>query len=175
MSSATESTVTVIFQFTPLREGRRSTSAPSRYGTGYFNSRPYVRGDLGCAGDVVNHQLFQFTPLREGRQPPAPHLQAHYTFQFTPLREGRPAYFRQMATACYFNSRPYVRGDSGPSFASSASFVFQFTPLREGRPNPNTGTIKDGGLFQFTPLREGRPATNKEPAFDYLISIHAPT
>ena len=55
-----------LFQFTPLREGRRL-----------------------CIKTVYNELLFQFTPLREGR----PMANAQYLldviFQFTPLREGR--------------------------------------------------------------------------------------
>ncbi len=54
-----------VFQFTPLREGRRH-----RVNVGNqvldFNSRPSARGDADyrrIPGDTV----FQFTPLREGR------------------------------------------------------------------------------------------------------------
>ena len=57
-----------IFQFTPLREGRRFT--------------------INSVSPVV---LFQFTPLREGRLDNAERLPIPLTaFQFTPLREGRP-------------------------------------------------------------------------------------
>ena len=80
--------ITKLFQFTPLREGRRTRYA--------------VHGA---------YERFQFTPLREGRpddhdeQPPQGDISIHapprgatssagfrqtgWTFQFTPLREGR--------------------------------------------------------------------------------------
>ena len=58
-----------LFQFTPLREGRRG-------GTGYVKLR---------------QSTFQFTPLREGRQSILLHGDIFKLFQFTPLREGRRA------------------------------------------------------------------------------------
>ena len=82
-----------LFQFTPLREGRRpfvlcpsvdlliSIHAPPRgatsplqlASTSYdFNSRPSARGDNGV-GTRFQRLLFQFTPLREGRRQFAEH------------------------------------------------------------------------------------------------------
>ena len=54
LSSATAPASGVLFQFTPLREGRRLLwGCPST--TQYFNSRPSARGDAcGCA--TANHQ-----------------------------------------------------------------------------------------------------------------------
>ena len=54
------------FQFTPLREGRL-TEIPQLKWINYFNSRPSARGDVVRV--IVLHRgfLFQFTPLREGR------------------------------------------------------------------------------------------------------------
>ena len=77
-----------IFQFTPLREGRRFILAAVALAR-YFNSRPSARGDMVGVqfwqiGDISIHApprgatgldakkrtdaIFQFTPLREGRQ-----------------------------------------------------------------------------------------------------------
>ena len=76
------------FQFTPLREGRPCSRW--RRGTGQynFNSRPYVRGDIGPAL-LLRHNKFQFTPLREGRPETFDDYSYTSEFQFTPLREGR--------------------------------------------------------------------------------------
>ena len=170
----------VIFQFTPLREGRHMPkSTPCK------------------------NPLFQFTPLREGRPALLQPTIGFCVFQFTPLREGRlSSSSRRQMPLRYFNSRPCGRGDrrarnhlcyaccisihapaggatiSAPRTAHST--LFQFTPLREGRPVPipnlRTGetisihapaggaTELDGAtypieLFQFTPLREGRLST----------------
>ena len=58
----------ILFQFTPLREGRPVTT------------------DLPLGAD----NIFQFTPLREGRQlVDMEKIMAGNLFQFTPLREGR--------------------------------------------------------------------------------------
>ena len=101
----------VLFQFTPLREGR------------------HLWRCLRCP-----EHKFQFTPLREGRRETGIHMRdcerisihapprgatlpstvsdtAHASFQFTPLREGRrlKRYVAQCRT--YFNSRPSARGD----------------------------------------------------------------
>ena len=56
----------VLFQFTPLREGR------------------LVEIVKECA-----EYEFQFTPLREGRQGRMLRMLQCFEFQFTPLREGR--------------------------------------------------------------------------------------
>ena len=57
----------ILFQFTPLREGRPETAAPFP-APAYFNSRPCERGDMQRVRQVIyGTGLFQFTPLREGR------------------------------------------------------------------------------------------------------------
>ena len=166
----------LIFQFTPLREGRHRQFPIPRIA-----------------------ERFQFTPLREGRQIVSAFSQSCLLFQFTPLREGRLCrglYFlyrphisihapprgatflgRIMYPHHDFNSRPSARGDlfhhirillpsisihAPPrgatiaiSFNSRLICVFQFTPLREGRPS-GTSKRKRAKRFQFTPLREGR-------------------
>ena len=55
-----------LFQFTPLREGRRSGSTWILWAEN-FNSRPCVRGDPEDAMECPGNCEFQFTPLREGR------------------------------------------------------------------------------------------------------------
>ena len=99
------------FQFTPLREGRRSSGS-----------------------SMVLILRFQFTPLREGRRRKFWAAVVSFVFQFTPLREGRHQTRRILSTmlrisihapprgatqnrrnglyaANYFNSRPSARGD----------------------------------------------------------------
>ena len=121
-----------LFQFTPLREGRRC-----------FIVRP-----PSCRGISIH------APPRGATRHSCRTVAAH-TFQFTPLREGRrwrgaPGIAREI-----FNSRPSARGDCKPFLLLSAAIVFQFTPLREGRPKKQEEPL-DGQIFQFTPLREGR-------------------
>ena len=97
-----------VFQFTPLREGRRRDRGGCRR-PGDFNSRPSARGDKVSFAQP-NKREFQFTPLREGRRSPR----------------------SQKMAMSYFNSRPSARGDTEKQEYPLAQ-LFQFTPLREGR------------------------------------------
>ncbi len=77
-----------IFQFTPLREGRRGSFAACAFHSN-FNSRPSARGDKSSARKSSALRRFQFTPLREGRRRCNVASGIRGQFQFTPLREGR--------------------------------------------------------------------------------------
>ena len=57
-----------VFQFTPLREGRRTVHHLTCAGSPDFNSRPSARGDQRIQSEPENVLKFQFTPLREGRR-----------------------------------------------------------------------------------------------------------
>ena len=159
-----------LFQFTPLREGRRRTAAQCR-APFYFNSRPSARGDNFARVCYLHKKISIHAPPR-GATRGYQFREAAKIFQFTPLREGRRA----------TSSRSWVTG------------TFQFTPLREGR-LADCPTTRMERLFQFTPLREGRRLLdgidcafgdfNSRPSargdriarinFDYhFISIHAP-
>ena len=95
------------FQFTPLREGRRS-SVGRRRTSPNFNSRPSARGDDVTAAKYYGVALFQFTPLREGR----------------------PGQQKAPERGDYFNSRPSARGDSAlrPAARSSVSISIHAPP-----------------------------------------------
>ena len=80
--------VDMVFQFTPLREGRQCKMSEN-----------------------LKRKLFQFTPLREGRLRRLAISSNVSLFQFTPLREGRPRRTGMNIWARYFNSRPSARGD----------------------------------------------------------------
>ena len=144
-----------IFQFTPLREGRRKCALPYKQGID-FNSRPSARGDKSAHPRTLAVLLFQFTPLREGRPivvtagitPGAISIHA-------PPRGATCKQVRVIINNVYFNSRPSARGDELHFDKSEYDVLFQFTPLREGRP-VLWGTKNRTGRFQFTPLREGR-------------------
>ena len=78
----------LLFQFTPLREGRPQIDRRTRKAA-HFNSRPSARGDPMVKASVSPAGTFQFTPLREGRQHHQRNALLFGVFQFTPLREGR--------------------------------------------------------------------------------------
>ena len=99
-----------LFQFTPLREGRRRRAVFPRAEGISIHAPP--RGATLKLWTKRASRTFQFTPLREGRRLADCTASRFQPFQFTPLREGR--------------RRPGSRGSRRPRF--------QFTPLREGRP-----------------------------------------
>ena len=100
-----------LFQFTPLREGRLGAGRPDCGEGGHFNSRPSARGDwAGCSFVRWIHISIHAPP--RGATPTSPWVRRRWTFQFTPLREGRRLV--------------YAINNMGE--------LFQFTPLREGRP-----------------------------------------
>ena len=169
----------IIFQFTPLREGRLgrihrnpnycciSIHAPPRGATplftristrSHFNSRPSARGDLIFSSRSASCSSFQFTPLREGRRAIVRRIFQIVVFQFTPLREGRLQTASCLCRMSHFNSRPSARGDDDKKRRDAVVLIFQFTPLREGRRYFDTVPHK-ATKFQFTPLREGRLPT----------------
>ena len=169
----------ILFQFTPLREGRRTAK---------------IR--------LSGTSTFQFTPLREGRHDPPKVLGASIeVFQFTPLREGRPEINGNRGHGIHFNSRPSARGDglnspllstvsisihapprgatlcrdenerrkyisihAPPRGATSARTpgrsrepISIHAPPRGATRRKSSTESKVSGIFQFTPLREGRP------------------
>ena len=127
----------LIFQFTPLREGRPAHTRSGDSEPDNFNSRPSARGDLPLFRVRQVQDISIHAPPR-GATVMIPAFQPLIEFQFTPLREGRP---------------------SVAASSALATWIFQFTPLREGRLQEHP-LYKPEMLFQFTPLREGRRWTS---------------
>ena len=98
----------ILFQFTPLREGRRNRFAQLWVRLVDFNSRPSARGDE--AGLLRRHG---------GQQ-----------FQFTPLREGRRFFQRILRWLKHFNSRPSARGDGMKVFMKESLRISIHAPPR---------------------------------------------
>ena len=164
-----------LFQFTPLREGRRVViffllsfsyfnSRPSARGDarggvylphgGYFNSRPSARGDAGNRREV-SQGLFQFTPLREGRHAGAVVLRQRRDISIHAPPRGATRRNGGIKVKSQFQFTPLREGRRGSVSLIGQPNSFQFTPLREGRLSRRPG-VRASGKFQFTPLREGR-------------------
>ena len=145
----------VLFQFTPLREGRPGhggfyhrhrhfNSRPSARGDGIvpcwnrrgtnFNSRPSARGDRSRLSSVGELKNFNSRPSARGDQRPRIVSVEADKFQFTPLREGRPIQQRAGRAGVCISIHAPPRGATASGTYSSSSSLFQFTPLREGRP-----------------------------------------
>ena len=100
-----------LFQFTPLREGRREArSSPVQ--ASHFNSRPSARGDCRVLlGGGVEENISIHAPPRGATLKRCLKMLPG-RFQFTPLREGRRAWvFPFWKYPHHFNSRPSARGD----------------------------------------------------------------
>ena len=125
--------IVLLFQFTPLREGRRGAAA-AHHRQRNFNSRPSARGDsdsahsefIGCyfnsrpsaRGDGIMRLAKQGKNVISIHAPPRGATQKSQKnvicrlFQFTPLREGRPRRSGGNRDGVHFNSRPSARGDN---------------------------------------------------------------
>ncbi len=186
-------TATIVFQFTPLREGRQISITPNK-SIEDFNSRPSARGDANIVRNIPTKEIFQFTPLREGRPCPRPaspprQISIHApprgathmaricripsSFQFTPLREGRRILFPPTVLFSNFNSRPSARGDQQIKRITIFQHYFNSRPSARGDTR-NRRHCWQWQRFQFTPLREGRRAAAAQSSAAINISIHAP-
>ena len=162
-----------LFQFTPLREGRHSLPACLAY-SALISIHAPPRGATSAVYSLSAHALFQFTPLREGRQKVQPALFMISLFQFTPLREGRPPEGRACRRCTTnFNSRPSARGDVAADTAKTDADKFQFTPLREGRRSLTTSNCCPS-YFNSRPSARGDETAGSPLHSKVVISIHAP-
>ena len=145
----------LIFQFTPLREGRPAHTRSGDSEPDNFNSRPSARGDLPLFRVRQVQDISIHAPPR-GATVMIPAFQPLIEFQFTPLREGRPSVAASSALATWiFQFTPLREGRLQEHPLYKPEMLFQFTPLREGR-RWTWGRSPMRFSFQFTPLREGR-------------------
>ena len=185
----------LIFQFTPLREGRPgqaeeqlqrwmiSIHAPPRGATHKVILRgqnivfisihapprgatPYARC-IRASRDISIH-----APPR-GATATAASTETPSRFQFTPLREGRRASGETSNGAENFNSRPSARGDGQQGYLGLHQGYFNSRPSARGDKSCPNRTATSS-LFQFTPLREGRHPLHECNTEGIFISIHAP-
>ena len=102
-----------LFQFTPLREGRLSTSARAIWRSISIHAPPRGATTGGFVTD--DDGTFQFTPLREGRRKTSVfvvvliHISIH-----APPRGATFLLDLKAYRLPYFNSRPSARGDRFP-------------------------------------------------------------
>ena len=139
------------FQFTPLREGRRTLEFQLVCQI-HFNSRPSARGDVQGEGwhDRANCISIHAPPRGATALPPPP-SPTSADFNSRPSARGDCTKWAFTSNSDYFNSRPSARGDAG-----------------------RWQLMVDANQFQFTPLREGRLFRLQRDYHGALISIHAP-
>ena len=164
-----------LFQFTPLREGRRPLQrCQVRLPAISIHAPP--RGATKSSAALSPIKTFQFTPLREGRP-----YHARKAALLTISIHAPPRGATDIVMTRY--EKPKISIHAPPRGATRCfalgcwRYSFQFTPLREGRPPtlgvnwweliisihapPRGATASDESAvrrtrFQFTPLREGR-------------------
>ena len=145
----------MIFQFTPLREGRRNLGFTGQNWF-FISIHAPPRGATASRNATMRRGTFQFTPLREGRRSGrrlsrrktpisihAPPRGATYLLGngvelenisiHAPPRGATSPRCPKRRASRNFNSRPSARGDAKRDGEKKEHIVFQFTPLREGR------------------------------------------
>ena len=164
----------ILFQFTPLREGRPLGAPQLEVVVSNFNSRPCERGDAPEDMAVMVAEIISIhAPARGATEGKAATIEVGEVFQFTPLREGRRYTGGRLLCFPVISIHAPARGATRSHlWVVLSSRIFQFTPLREGRLCALHLAL-DTGVFQFTPLREGRPRSTW-PHKAGKISIHAP-
>ena len=130
-----------LFQFTPLREGRRNETQERRRHCD-FNSRPSARGDF-----------------------PSIHLQLTYCISIhAPPRGATPSLLFCHRRDVHFNSRPSARGDRALFRWSLPRIRFQFTPLREGRQVGRAVPVTPSAISIHAPPRGATPVPRVQSA-----------
>ena len=169
-------TIKAVFQFTPLREGRRfflvlllggeiSIHAPPRgatthwVGVGYGESisiHAPPRGATVLASYWESLKEFQFTPLREGRRMSSGAHAPRRHFNSRPSARGDRDGIPRTGGQKHFNSRPSARGDIHTTQVGVIERISIHAPPRGA--TDVVARRKQRQKFQFTPLREGRRA-----------------
>ena len=147
-----------IFQFTPLREGRRYSLMARCTTARYFNSRPSARGDTIQRSSVSVFGISIHAPPRGATSVSIATKTASSDFNSRPSARGDSPSPAMPVKFFDFNSRPSARGDADNRFDfSDCLFYFNSRPSARGDEFYNNNS-KSIDVFQFTPLREGRHA-----------------
>ena len=146
----------LVFQFTPLREGRQPRFGYHPAGK-YFNSRPSARGDDAHGFEGVRFHISIHAPPRGATCPRMERRAAASYFNSRPSARGDAAGIGWVADDGDFNSRPSARGDCCTSRCHVCE-AFQFTPLREGRQHGRWALLPLHLHFNSRPSARGDPA-----------------
>ena len=159
-----------LFQFTPLREGRRKAQSATAWHP-YFNSRPSARGDV-CGKYSDNSITISIHAPPRGATARDNALPKTWSISIHAPPRGATSNPRIAPNPAYFNSRPSARGDPLQPSSLLSSTNFNSRPSARGDKRRQEQRRKQE--FQFTPLREGRPDEQPPRAATTTISIHAP-
>ena len=128
-----------VFQFTPLREGRRNERHQPAFRE-HFNSRPSARGD----GVAERHR------------------RSAVYFNSRPSARGDSSRAKRKLCPRNFNSRPSARGDGMATSKGAVLYLISIHAPPRGATLAFTLDASPMISFQFTPLREGRRCAGKQ-------------
>ena len=143
----------IVFQSTPLCEGRRLLLLHRSFHECDFNPRPSARGDSRRWLGSICHADFNPRPSARGDWPTPSSRIPTSRFQSTPLCEGRLLLRRRGCDLAHFNPRPSARGDCRWGAHLSTKQTFQSTPLCEGRLNTPADIWVINRISIHAPLR----------------------
>ena len=144
------------FLLTPLREGRRPSTAGSAKSADFY-SRPCGRGDVCTCKACGYTNYFYSRPCGRGDIVYTVSDGADKKFLLTPLREGRLLQDRPASTSSDFYSRPCGRGDCRSRIITSVtSSHFYSRPC--GR-----GDLMRSKAFSAAPYFYSRPCGRGDP------------
>ena len=140
----------MIFQFTPLREGRRSDAR-----------RTTLLPDISIHAPPRGATQQRIAQRRDA------------LFQFTPLREGRLALHQIDDAPGRISIHAPPRGATRNDRKTSAGYLISIHAPPRGATKEQIDELQEQ-VFQFTPLREGRHLEVGRLLCEAKISIHAP-
>ena len=145
----------LLFQSTPLREGRRQPMQTARLLL-QFQSTPLREGRLCLGRDVPGKRSFNPRPCARGDCTP---VFGGRLMRFNPRPCARGDVISVVSLECIrsFNPRPCARGDSSARKLSLTSTSFNPRPCARG--DDYFTSCLPWPQFQSTPLREGRLLT----------------
>ena len=161
------------FQFTPLREGRHSRRVLTDRRRISIHAPPRGATGSSCTGRKLSGAISIHAPPRGATHPLPPCRILRCISIHAPPRG---ATFTESTISCAtenFNSRPSARGDKIAVVSSPTVAVFQFTPLREGRPVHQRGNSVVKVISIHAPPRGATFFDSWDEMLE-PISIHAP-
>ena len=162
----------LLFQFTPLREGRRGSMRRASSANS-FQFTPLREGRRDCAiCQLRNRRISIHAPPRGATSPPKPRRFDRTISIHAPPRGATKLLIYHHIRIAYFNSRPSARGDLLLLWKLYPFREFQFTPLREGR-RINAHSLRHQLHFNSRPSARGDIMRLVKQGKN-VISIHAP-
>ena len=156
-SSVNDGWTIKLFQFTPLREGRRFDCLRRRCKSQHFNSRPSARGDAVCVHILGGQDISIHAPPRGATRACSARKQAIGISIHAPPRGATISFFRSSPSVDISIHAP-PRGATDGGVARRNRRVISIHAPPRGATLLHF-LLQRIHLFQFTPLREGRQSS----------------